>query len=106
MTTRKSPSRIEIPVTEEWDHPSLYFSHTRRPFQRKEGSGDFVTFSGLYSEECGAPVWFYSWGNGRWLRCPIGIPGDLLSEKDRIAAVDVALVRGKWMFVVSTEPAK
>lgn len=92
---------IYIPVTEEWNH-MLQPSYTRRPFQRWAGRDDFVTYSEPYSEECGEPVWFYSWGNTRWLRCPIGRPGDILNDAgDHITGVDVRLVRDRWMFAVA-----
>ena len=97
--------KIEIPVTEEWNfmfQPTSHYSYTRRPFQEAKGRADFVTYSEPYSEEYGEPIWFYSWGNARWLRCPIGRPGDLLNDAgDRIARVDVCKIRGTWMFVVS-----
>jgi hypothetical protein len=99
--------KIVIPVTEEWNHmfqSSASFSYVRRPFQRGSGQDDFVTHSETYSEMCGELVWIYSWGNVRWLRCPIGRPGDRLSSaRDRIAAVDVASVNGEWVFVVFIE---
>lgn len=100
--------RIEIPVTEEWNHmfrPSEHVVYARRPFERKtESKDDFVTYSEPYSDECGEPVWFYSWGNARWLRCPIGRLGDRLnSAGDRIQTVDVVLVHGKWTFVVEVQ---
>ena len=96
---------IMIPVSEEWNHmfrPSESFPYVRRAFQRRAGRDDFVAYSEPYSRECGEPVWFYSWGNVRWLRCPIGRPGDHLNTAgDRISAVNVTAMRGKWMFVVS-----
>lgn len=98
--------KIKIPVTMEWNHmfrPSEAFSYSRRPFQRRTGKDDFVTCSEPYSKMCGEPVWFYSWGNARWLRCPMGCPGDRLNTAgDRISAVDVARVNGEWMFVYTT----
>ncbi len=91
--------KIKVPVSEECNH-MFQPSDTRRPFQRLAGDNDFVTYSKAYSKMCGEPVWFYSWGNSRWLRCPMGCPGDRLNTAgDRIAAVDVILVRQKWMFV-------
>lgn len=91
---------LHIPVTEEW---TAMFGD-RLPFRRRSGRDDFVTLSEPYSEECGEPVWFYSWGNARWLRCPIGIPGDRLNDAgDRIATVDVVLRGGEWMFAVGVE---
>lgn len=91
---------IKIPVTEEWS----YMYHMRKPFRRESGRDDFVTHSEPYSDEVGELVWFYSWGNSRWLRCPIGRPGDRLNDAgDRISAVDVRLVRDRWMFVVTVE---
>lgn len=86
--------------------PSEYFPYTRRPLQREAGRDDFVILSEPYSEECGEPVWFYSWGNARWLRCPIGIPGDRLnSAGDRISVVEVVMRNGEWAFAVSVEEA-
>lgn len=97
---------IVIPVTEEWNHlfrPSEFFPYDRRPFRRVSGRDDFVTISEPYSEMMGEPVWFYSWGNARWLRCPIGRPGDKLnSAGDRIASVDIVQRDGAWVFVVRT----
>lgn len=100
-----------IPVTEEWNHgfkatPS--FPYSRRTFRRHlDGRDDFVTFSEPYSREFGEPVWFYSWGNSRWLRCPMGLPGDKLnSADDRIRAVDVKMLSGVWHFVITVQEAR
>lgn len=97
--------QITIPVTEEWNYmfqPSVFYLYSQRPFQRGSGREDFVTYSEHYSALCREPVWFYSCGNTRWLRCPIGCPGDRQNTNgDRIATVDVALKYGKWVFVVS-----
>jgi hypothetical protein len=107
--------RIEIQVTEEWNRvydPSEYFRYPRRPFQRASGEADRVAVSETYSKFYGEPVWIYSWGNARWLRCPMGIPGDVLNDHgDRIHSVDVELVDvnkakkkpGRWVFVVLVE---
>lgn len=99
---------IVIPVTEEWNH--MYQSSECRPFDRRPlrrcfGRDDFVTYSEHYSEKCGEPVWFYSWGNARWLRCPIGRPGDRLNDHgDRIADVMVEKRNDQLVFVVTVEP--
>jgi hypothetical protein len=102
--------KIEIPVTEEWNHmfqSSAIFPYSRRPLLRRAGRDDFCVFSAPYSALCGEPVWLYSWGNSRWLRCPMGRPGDRLnSAGDRIAAVDVTLINGEWTFVVSIKERK
>lgn len=96
---------IVIPVTEEWNHMyqgTEYSPYVKRPFQRCSGKGDFVAYSEPYSEMCGEPVWFYSWGNARWLRCPIGRPGDRLNDHgDRVADVTVEKRDDQWVFVVS-----
>lgn len=96
---------IRIPVTEEWNHmfrASPHWVGVSRPLKRESGDDDFVTFSKPYAEMCGEPVWFYSWGNARWLRCPIGRPGDKLNGNgDRIDTVDVRLDDGVWVFVVA-----
>lgn len=101
---------IKIPVTEEWNHmfkASEHFPYVKRPFMRSSvGRDDFATLSEPYTRICGEPVWFYSWGNARWLRCPIGRPGDRLNDAgDRIVSVDVRLVRNQWAFIVSVEEA-
>jgi len=92
--------KINIPITDEWSH----MFRVTRPFRRRYGNDDFVIYSEPYAKECGEPVWFYSWGNTRWLRCPMGRPGDRVNAAgDRIEAVDVRLKRGKWTFVVIVE---
>jgi hypothetical protein len=62
------------PIDEEWDHlfrPSEFYPYTQREFRQAEDDhDDFVTFSEPYSLACSEPVWFYSWGNARWLRPP------------------------------------
>lgn len=93
-------TEIWIQVTEEWDHGF----RVRRPFRRVASPDDFVTRSDVSSEDVGELVWFYSWGNTRWLRCPVGQPGDLLNTHgDRISGVDVQLLAGLWHFVVTVE---
>lgn len=110
MTTSRRDGATEeilIPVTEEWNHmyqPSAYFPYGRRPLQRETGEADRVTYSEPYSEECGEPVWFYSWGNARWLRCPIGRPGDVMNDAgDRIADVWIERREDNWVFVVEVQ---
>lgn len=102
---RSATEEILIPVTEEWNHMyqrSQYYGYVSRPLKRESGRDDFVTYSEPYSEECGEPVWFYSWGNARWLRCPIGRPGDKLNDHgDVIHSVEVAQRDGQWAFVVT-----
>lgn len=84
-----------------------HYPWTTRPFRRRSGEDDFVAFSEPYTAYCGEPVWFYSWGNSTWLRCPMGIPGDILNDAgDRISAVDVTQQKGMWVFVVSVEEAR
>lgn len=68
-------------VTEEWNHglvASKDYPYKKRKFKRRDGRDDFVTFSDPHSQMFGEPIWFYSWGNARWLRCPYGAPGDRL----------------------------
>lgn len=102
MSQANDEIKLKIPVTDEWD----YMFHTKRPFQQRNGVDDCVYFSHTFSEECAEPVWFYSWGNVRWLRCPMGRPGDVLNEaEDRISAIVLRNVKGKWMFVVSVKRA-
>lgn len=101
---------IQILVTEEWNHmfqPSEFFSYTKRPLRQETGRDDFVCYSDAYSTLCDEPVWFYSWGNARWLRCPIGRPGDRLNKAgDCIAAVDIVRENGQWFWSVSVKEAK
>jgi hypothetical protein len=101
---------IEVPVVEEWNHmfrPSECYPFVRRPFQRSSGMADFVSYSESYSELCGEPIWIYSWGNARWLRCPIGLSGDRLNDVgDWISDVDVTLVDEAWTFVVTVEEVR
>jgi hypothetical protein len=53
-------------VTTEW----LHGFDAKKPFNPTSGRDDFVTFSEPYTSLFGEPVWFYSWGNVRWLRNP------------------------------------
>ena len=55
----------------------------RKPFERASGRRDFVTHSQPYTDLMGEPVWFYGFGNVRWLRSPFGSPGDLLYVRER-----------------------
>ena len=61
-------------VTHEWAHGL----RNRAKFAPCSGRDDFVTFSEPYSRWAEKPIWFYSWGNVRWLSCPHGSPKDRL----------------------------
>jgi hypothetical protein len=58
---------------------------TSRAFVPRDGKDDFVTFSQPYTDLQGEPIWFYSWGNARRLRCPYGAPGDRLWVREAFA---------------------
>jgi hypothetical protein len=62
-------------VTHEWTHG---FEKKRKFVRASDAKDDFVAFSEPYTSIGGEPVWFYSWGNCRWLRCPHGMPGQKL----------------------------
>jgi hypothetical protein len=56
-----------IRIVDVWDHGFTL----KKAFVQREGRDDFVTFSDAYTEMLEEPVWFYSWGNTAWLRCPV-----------------------------------
>lgn len=63
-------------VKHEWGY--MFEVGSKKPLRRLSGRDDFVTRSQPYENLVGEPVWFYSWGNARWLRCPYGDVGDQL----------------------------
>jgi hypothetical protein len=56
-----------IRITEAWDHGFI----AKRALVQTIEIGDFVVYSPAYTEMLEEPVWFYSWGNTVWLRCPL-----------------------------------
>jgi len=97
---RKTQTRCVIAY--EWNHmytPSEYFPYTRKALeQSKKKEDDFVTFSEPYTEIVGEPVWFYSWGNARWLRSPFGKEGDKLYIKEGVIThVSIPQLVGYYM---------
>lgn len=84
-----------VHIEEEWNHlfrPSEYYPYAKREFrQEPEDRDDFVTYSEPYSEDLGEPIWFYSWGNRRWLRPP---QRDARPEK----------IDGVWWWTKKEEP--
>jgi hypothetical protein len=97
---RKTQTRRVIAY--EWNHmytPSEYFPYTRKALeQSKKKEDDFVTFSEPYTEIVGEPVWFYSWGNARWLRSPFGKEGDKLYIKEGVIThVSIPQLVGYYM---------
>ena len=100
-------------VKQEWNHcykASIHYPYVKRPFQRESGKDDFVTYSQPYSTSMGEPVWFYSWGNARWLRSPCGQVGDRLWVRETFYAYgfwekrwDEKKGRMAWFFIDQTQ---
>lgn len=68
------------PVKYEYGHGG----HPRHPFAPHAAEKDnFVTHSGPYSSIKKELIWFYGWGNCRWLKSPFGQPGGRIWVKEK-----------------------